>query len=167
LAGIFAHRARRVLIGACLVVFVIWMTGVLGHVTEVHMGLYLGPDRPELLALCLSILLIPTFAVFLRTNCCIRPWELFASLVLVELFVAAAILDANGQGQRHAALLEVLKFNCANHVDQVLADWNRQVLEYHFLKQRWYIAAPWLLGIFVGEIILRRRKPGGGQRQEI
>jgi hypothetical protein len=70
-------------------------------------------------------------------------------LVLVELFVAAAVLDAIG-------LLDVLRVN-----------WAREDLQYHFFSQQRHIAVPWLLGIGVGEVIARCRKPGGSERREI
>ena len=167
LAGIYSRAARRLLMGACLVILVIWVTGVLRHLTEIHFGLYFGGDRIDPIALFVSTLLVLCCATFLRANLRISIWALAGSLILVELFVAAAILDEGGLSFQGSRLFDVLGFNGSDQIDQIRADWLRQVLVDHLLKQRWYIAAPWLLGIVIGEIIVHRRKPSGGEQQRL
>jgi hypothetical protein len=168
LASIFSRTARRVSVGACFVVLVIWMAGVLRYLTAIHFGTLLSdPDRVDPVSLCLSTLLILCFAAFLRANCRVRCWVLVGSLVLIELFVAAVILDAAGQSCTGSASFDVLRFNCAEQRDQIRADWIRDVLVDHLFKQGWYIAAPWLLGIVIGGIIVRRRKPSGRGGHEV
>jgi hypothetical protein len=168
LASVFSRTARQVSAGACYVVLVIWLAGVMRYLTAIHFGLYFGdPDRVRPATLCLSTLLILCFAAFLRANRRITCWALVGSLFLIELFVAAVILDAAGQSWRGSMLFDVLRFNCADQQDQSRVDWIRYILVNHLLKQQWYIAGPWLLGIVVGGIMVRRRKPSDGGGHEV
>jgi hypothetical protein len=165
-AGILSRAVRRLLMGACLVVLVIWVTGVLRHLTEMHLGLYFGGGIDPI-ALCLSILLVLFSAVFLRAKSHITIWALAGSLIFVELFVAAAILDEGRLCFGGSRLFDVLGFNGTDQIAQIRAEWIRQLLVHHLLNQRWYIVAPWLVGIVVGEIIVRRRKPSGDEPQRV
>jgi hypothetical protein len=165
LAGVFSRAARQALVGSCFVISVIWITGVLDEITIVRMGVILsqGIDPSTLLW---STLLVLCAATSLRANFRIGIWTLAGSFVLIELFVTAAIFDSVLRSFHLSTLNEVLGFGNDRRTE-IVARLFRGSMKYHFLKQRWYIAAPWLLGIVVGEVIVRRRSASESVRQEV
>jgi hypothetical protein len=163
LAGVFSRNARQSLLGACILLAVIWLTGALNHLSRIYgLGCNFGPDDNELTlgALCRSALLVFCVAVFLRTNSHFSRRLLVASLVLIELFVAAVIIHAAGEIYSCSTLYEALGFKSGvSSVHQsVIRDHTRYYLLSRYPGQVLYIVAPWLLGIAAGEIVARRRK---------
>ena len=93
--------------------------------------------------------------MFLRLCARATAWSLVASLVMIELFITAVIIYTYG---------------CPT-LFQALTPEYREGVFHHFLtwfpEQRWYIAAPWLLGIVVGETVTRLRKPSSGASEQV
>ena len=98
---------------------------------------------------------------FLRANRLISFWSLVLSLILGEWFTAAAIVYSCG----YETLFQLLGFQNSDAFFRELA--LHQCFPKRFPGQLWYIGAPWLLGIVVGEIMAQRRKPSGGERQRV
>jgi hypothetical protein len=156
LAGVFSLVARQCLRGACIVVGVIWLTGILDYLERDPIYGSFDYRVVSLATIWSSSLFLLCSAAFLRAHSRISVWMLVASLVLVELFIAARLLYFSGGW---STLYETLAPKSQNGVHGAfIAQMNRVFLTMRFRDQRWYIAAPWLLGIAIGEIIARRRK---------
>ncbi len=152
LAGVFWRAARHALIGTVMILGALWLTAFLAE-------LIFSPSRggsDNLRFIWIFTPLVLSSAVILRTWLRATAWSLIGSLVLVELFIAAVIIYLWGG----SILLQTI---ATEYRDSTF----RSFLSMHFSEQRWYIATPWLLGIAVGEIIVRRRKPSGGEPQAV
>ena len=179
LAGVFSRAARQALVGACVILIVIWLTGVLANMAS---GVLLveGPSSEPPLVLVtfddihpysrwLAAPILFFVAAFLRANSYIPLRALIFSLLLIELFIATVIVYSCHYQYfcDYQTLFRLL--TSRNHHHRVdLQEFSLQGCLLNRLPgQLWYVAAPWLLGIVVGEIIMRRRKPSGGTRQEV
>ncbi len=164
LAGVFSDAAQQCLLRACIVFGVIYMTGVLAYLTRPPVGGVIGGYQGiSQRALWLCVLIVFCFAVFLRAKSHVTLWSLAGSLALTELFIATAIFLTLRDCYGCSTLYETLGFRSIDALYQRQADWIlRSVFIGRFADQRWYIAAPWLLGIGFGEILARRRESGGG-----
>jgi hypothetical protein len=152
LAAVFWRAARQALLGACTILGAAWLVLVL---SEVSFGSSSGRGCYKQGVWIFSPLLLFSSAVFLRVVVRVPVWRLVGSLVLIELFITAII---------------VYTYGCSTLLQALATEYREGVVD-HFLmwfpEQRWYIAAPWLLGIVVGEAVVRRRKSGGAPPQEV
>ena len=170
LAGVFSRVARQCLIGAGAILAALWVTGFGSAVID---ALDYTTDYLAIIAgwrtLWSCILLVFCIALFLRANFRIGAWVLAASLVLIELSIAADMvyLDASYVGcyTLHGALGLTDTYDPGDRTQYAGLSWS--VLVKHFPSQCAYIAIPWLLGIGIGEISVRRRKPSGGEQQRV
>jgi hypothetical protein len=152
LAGVFLRTARRCLLGACTILGTCFLVGFMSECVFGPTGDRIGVD---LRAVWIFALVSLSFAVLLRVFTRATAWSLVGSLLLIELFLVAIIIYTYGCPMLHCALAAKYREGVVDH----FLIW--------FPEQRWYIAAPWLLGIAIGEIIVRRRKPSGGGRQVV
>jgi Na+/citrate or Na+/malate symporter len=157
--AVFWRPARQALTGACVLLIPLGITGLLGEITDS------GPTMIVLLfqppALWISILLVFYGAAYLRANLYATAWSLIGSVVLIELFIAMAIACSC----HYYRVYQLVGFQ---NRDGVYREWLlRQFFLNRFPGQLWYIVTPWLLGIVVGEIVARRRKPSGSDRQRV
>ena len=149
LAGVFSSSARYAIFGACIILVACCLALAFGPtIDDVWPHGTVEPPAGWLLAIMLVM-----SGAGMREISGVGPWPLVASLVLVELFIVVVIIYNCGC----STLFQTLVPDHRQDVLNAFLDW--------FPEQRWYIAAPWLLGIAVGEIIVRRRKPSGGQGQ--
>jgi hypothetical protein len=114
-----------------------------------------GSGRTEQTDVWIFAPLVIFSAVLLRAYIRADGWSLLGSLLLIELFIVAIIIYTYGCPMLHYALAAEYREGVFHHF-----------LEY-FPEQRWYIAAPWLLGIVVGEVIVRCRKPSSSQSERV
>jgi hypothetical protein len=152
LAGVLSRAARRCLLGACTILGTCVLVGFMSEYVFGPTGDRVGVD---LRAVWIFALVSLYFAALLRVFTRATAWSLMGSLLLIELFIVAIIIYTYGCPTLHCALVAKYREGVFDH----FLTW--------FPEQRWYIAAPWLLGIVVGEIIVRRRKTSGGQRQAV
>jgi hypothetical protein len=161
--AVFWRPARQALLGVCLLLIPLWITGLLGYITNFGPTIvnWFSLDRFRPHALWISIPLACYCAAFLRANFYATARSLIGSVILIEVFIAIAIACFCG----YYRMYQLIGFQ---NRDDVYREWLlRNVFPSWFPGQLWYIAAPWLLGIVVGEIIVRHRKPSGSERQEV
>ena len=150
LTGVFWRAARHALIGAGMILGACWLAAFLAESISHYPGRTFDPR-----AVWIFAPLVFSSAALLRACARANVWSLLGSLLLIELFIVAIIIYTYGCPMLHCALAAEYREGVFHHFLEC------------FPEQRWYIAAPWLLGIVVGEIILRRRKPSGGERQAV
>jgi hypothetical protein len=148
-AVVFSSAARHTLLG----VWAIFMSFCLGLIlADIIFGRYpVANVNPRSVWLFTPLLL--SSAAFLRGYTRATAWSLVISLVLIELFIVAVPIYGHGC----STLFQALAPEYREKVFKSLQDL--------FPIQRWYIVAPWLLGIVAGEVILRRRKPSSNVSQ--
>jgi hypothetical protein len=143
-AGVFWSAARRALLGACAILGAIWLAGFFSDfVFGQPPGRFIAPPGAIWIFEALMAALAASLRLYTRANAL----SLVASLMLIELLIVAII---------------VYTYGCST-LFQALESEHRPWVFRHFLtwfpEQRWYIVAPWLLGIVAGEILARTRKP--------
>ena len=141
IAGVFSRAARRALLGACTILAAFWLALFLG---DMAFGLHGRSVDPR--AAWIFAGLLVAAAVFLRLCTRASALSLVASLILVELFVIAVLIYLYGCPTLFSVL--TVEDRTAFFV------WLRM----HFVEQRWYIAAPWLIGVVLGEIVASRQR---------
>ena len=149
LAGVFSATARWALLGAFAILTSFWIAASLS-------GLIFGPNGRSLdprSAWIFAALLVVS-AALLRVCGRSGAVPFLASLLLIELFIAAVVIYTYGHSTLFAGF--------ATEDRQYLIQHFRR----HFCEQRWYIVAPWLLGIAVGEAIggLRKMRRSASRR---
>ena len=149
LTGVFWRAARHALIGAGMIVGAFCLAEWVAESISPSAAMF----HPWVVWIFPP--LVFSSAAFLRACTRATIWSLIGSLVLIELFIVAGIIHRSGCPTLFQALT-------AKYREDVFND----CLDY-FPGQRWYIAAPWLFGIVVGEIIARRRKPSGDEPQRV
>jgi hypothetical protein len=152
LAGVFSRAARRCLLGACTILGTCFLVGFMSEYVFGPTGDRVGVDPRAVWTFALVSLY---FAALLRVFTRATAWSLIGSLLLIELFIVAIIIYTYGCRMLHCALAAKYREGVFDH----FLIW--------FPEQRWYIAAPWLLGIVAGEITVRRQKPSGGGGQRV
>ncbi|MFZ1934825.1 MAG: hypothetical protein WCB27_08355 [Thermoguttaceae bacterium] len=163
-AGVFSRAARRCLVAATLLLILIGSTGVFPCSPFLRISGACATITCNVLDPWPFFVTAPAACfctAFLRANRLISFWSLVLSLILGEWFTAAAIVYSCG----YETLFQLLGFQNSDAFFRELA--LHQCFPKRFPGQLWYIGAPWLLGIVVGEIMAQRRKPSGGERQRV
>jgi hypothetical protein len=171
LVGVSWRPARQALVGACAIFAAIWITGFWGSMVDAldfvpscfWFAVAVGQRT-----LWLSALLVFCIAVFLRGKLHTPVLTLVASLVLIELSIAAKLVCVHASCLGCFTLYQALGFVDTYGDDRALYWWSSwSVLAGYFPVAGLHIATPWLLGIGVGEVIARRRKPSGGGAERV
>jgi hypothetical protein len=162
LAGVFSRNARRCLLRACVLFGIIYLTAHLEHLMRPpRFGFFLEDVDFGRLEPCSTVSLVFCLAVFLRAYSRAKIWSLAGALVVAELLIMAAIFGMLRREYGCSTLCD-LCFGSAVPSEGPEA-FTRLHFWAQFAGQRWYIAAPWLLGIVMGEILVRLRKSGHGK----
>jgi hypothetical protein len=149
LGGVFSAATRRAILGACSIVAALWLAVVFGQIAFGPASGRLGVN-PE--SLWIFALLLVAAATLLRLYTRTSAWPLMASLILIEMLIAAVVIYTYG---------------CPT-LFQAFSPDNRRYVLIHFrgnfpIVQQLFIVMPWLFGIVLGEVLTRRRKSGHDQ----
>jgi hypothetical protein len=157
LAGVFSRNARRCLLRACVLLGIIYLTALLEHLMRPpRFGLSVGDvDRLEP---CSTVSLVFCLAVFLRAYSRAKIWSLAGALVVAELLIMAAIFGMLRRNYGCSTLCD-LCFGSAVP-SKGPEEFTRSLFWAQFADQRWYIVAPWVFGVAVGETLTRVRHIG-------
>jgi hypothetical protein len=147
--SVFSTSARKAILGVCAIVGALWGACALdGRIGHLFIAGPIAPSGSVWIFVAVLVALAASIRLVLRASA----WSMVASLVLAELSIAVVLISAFS----NRSLFQTIASE----------DFLSSFLD-GLRNQQWYIAAPWLLGVVIGEIIVRRRRASDARQEEV